>query len=263
MNPQDKKKMYALCLIAVVGLPGAYFYSSSESEEAPFIAPTSTASNIAQNSSAQNQSNVTQGNVQSQAVSDEQEPTFIKISTATDMLATQIIAASPNQNESLLNEAVKDSSRLANTVLQNKTIQVQVSEAELAIAKARLAKLEIEQRIKETEDGVTGTTDQSLYPPEMQQPQQRPVNVVLPDEIVQDSDSSAEKVEVDSIYDQFFVKGITNVDNSYTAICSFRGTSLVLRIGSLLNGQYKVINITDDKITLDKQGETFEFVVNI
>lgn len=262
MNPQDKKKMFVLCLIAAVGLPGAYFYSASESESLSPV-PASTSTNVSQNSSVQNVTNATQSNSQSQAVNDEQEPTFIKISTATDMLATQIIAASPNQNESLLNEAVKESSRLANTVLQNKNIQVQVSEAELAIAKARLAKLETEQRIKETEDGVTGTTDQSLYPPEMQQTQQRPATVVVPDEIIQESDSFAEKAEVDSIYDQFFVKGITNVDNTYTAICSFRGNSLVLRIGSLLNGQYKVINITDDKITLDKQGETFEFVVNI
>lgn len=260
MNPQDKKKLLILGIVAAVGFPAAYFYSQSDAESMASEVASAPAPSPSTGLSTSVGSNVPSGS--GQAPSDEHEPKFINISTATETLAAQIVAASPNQNEALLNEGVKQSSRLLNTMLQNKTLQVQVTEAELAIAKNKLEQKEIEKRLKDVEADATGTTDQLLYPPPIQTTQ--PTNVVIPSSIVDESETSVEnKEDVDTIYDQFFVKGITSVDSSYTAICSFRGTSLVLRVGSMVNGKYKVSNITENTLTLERQGESFEFVVNI
>lgn len=258
MNSKDKKKLIVLIVFSVVGLPAAYFYNQSQTES---LNQQYSNSNLTVNTTSTENSSSSANQEKSVAITpDEQEPKLINISTATDTLAAQIIAASPNQNETLINEAVKQSSRLLNSQLQNKNLQVQVAEADLAIAKSNYQKLEIEQKIKDMQQTGLEQIDQTLLPPALTN---TPSRVEIPADILPESQSSAPEVPEEDIYEVFFVKGISSTDNGFTAICSFRGKSLVLRMGSVVNGKYTVTTLTDDSITLSNNGNNYTFEVNI
>lgn len=256
MNKKEKKKLIILALLTFVGLPTTY-YVSMEDEE--LVSDTPISSNTA--AATVPTTFTATPNAEAGSVGDESEPRFVNISRATDALAAQIVASSPNQNEALLNEGIKQSSRLFNTLLQNKTIQVQIAEADLAIKKANLQALQIDQEFKKTEKEVDVLVDSEMLPPplaDVRTPVAR-----IPDQIIDELPAPPIEQEKETIYEEFFLKGVSTNGDGLVAVGTYRGKSLVLRNGSLINGVYRVTEITQAGLVLEKQGKSFPFNVNI
>lgn len=256
MLAADKKKLVALVVLIAVGIPGAFFVQNYSKEQVDSdVVDVASAQSPFQSADA----SVSKSN-DKPISEDEIEPKYIAINKATDHLASQILAGSSNQVEALLNEGVKQSNRLATSMLQNKNIQVQLATADLAIKKSELEKIQIEGAIEKEKALISGedmSTDTLLPPPV--------TKVEIPPEIqIGDTgDQPQETKAVEKIYEEFFVKGVSSDGINYAAVGSYRGKTVVLRVGSVLGGSYRVISITERTVMLEKSGETFEFTVNV